>query len=424
MEMNTDLHQSEIDILRKLAEKKADIARSPANLERRELWYRHNALESTRPMVLAWTGGVLHEIFTDTTLQCENEWARKLEQKLRVEVYNHEVLRDDHVVEPWIDVKWHVTTTPYVDESEVHIHIPKTENGRLGARRWDPPIADISRDFHKLHERRFSVDRESSLLEKERLEKIFAGILPVRTRGAYWWTMGMTWRVIDLIGMQNLMLFTYDDPEGLHRILNYMFEDHVRFADWLEREGLFTLNNENDGVGSGSLGYTRELPIPERQDGMPVRKEDLWVLLESQETVGVGPDQFEEFIFPYQSKLAALFGLCCYGCCEPVNNRWHILKRLDNLRIIAVSPWADEEFMATEIAGEYVYSRRPNPALISTKVFNEQEIRADIRNTFDIAKGCPIELLMKDVHTLNNQPQRMARWVEIAKEEIDRAFAG
>jgi len=28
---------------------------------------------------------------------------------------------------------------------------------------------------------------------------------------------------------------------------------------------------------------------------------------------------------------------------------------------------------------------------------------------------------MKDVHTLNNEPERLPRWVEIAREEVEKA---
>jgi hypothetical protein len=36
------------------------------------------------------------------------------------------------------------------------------------------------------------------------------------------------------------------------------------------------------------------------------------------------------------------------------------------------------------------------------------------------AHGCRVEIIMKDVHTLNNEPGRLPRWVALAREEIDR----
>jgi len=183
-----------------------------------------------------------------------------------------------------------------------------------------------------------------------------------------------------------------------------------------------TLNNENDYLGSGSIGYTRDLPREGWSKGDPVRMKDQWVLLESQETVGVGPEQFEEFVFPYQLNIAEKFGKCYYGCCEPVNNRWHILKRIPNLSRVSISPWTDEKFMAEELGNRIVYSRKPNPTLVSTVRFDEDAILADISKTLSIAGDCRVELIMKDVHTLNNKPERLARWVELAYGMIDEIW--
>jgi hypothetical protein len=56
--------------------------------------------------------------------------------------------------------------------------------------------------------------------------------------------------------------------------------------------------------------------------------------------------------------------------------------------------------------------------LISTETFDEAAIRADLRSTLEICRGVPLEFAMKDVHTLNDQPQRLGRWVKLAREEI------
>ena len=338
---------------------------------------------------------------------------------MRTEFYQFEQLCDDHVVEPVLNVNWKVSKSGYGVEAVMH-HSSSNEE-RMGSRVWDSPIQDLDRDFDKLQAQTFSVDRESTLREKARLEAVFDGILTVRIRGGHYWTMGLTWPAIELIGLQNLMMTMYDNPEGLHRVMAFLRDDHLAFTDWLEQEGLYSLNNENDYTGSGSMGYTRSLPQPDWKDGSPVRKRDQWVLSESQETVGVGPDQFEEFIFPYQLDVAGQFGKCYYGCCEPVHTRWHVLKRLPNLARVSISPWADQDFMAEALGRDYVFSRKPNPTLISTGVFDEETIRNDLRQTLEAARGCRLEILMKDVHTLNDEPERLPRWVQIVREEIDRS---
>jgi hypothetical protein len=419
--MNDNLHIAprDVDILRRLAERKAEISRHPTNTERRNAWLKHNTGPGGRVMVLAEHGGVQdpNRPVPDSWLECEGKWARELEMGLRTEIYLFEMLKDDHVIEPRITTNWQVAISDYGVKTVVH---HGDNDDRMGSWSWDPPIADLDRDFDKLKARTFSVNREATFEARAVLEEVFGGILDIQIRGGFYWTMGMTWPAIDLIGLENLMVFMYDNPAGLHRLMTFLRDDHVALAKWLEAEGLCSLNNENDYIGSGSLGYTTDLPQPDYAAAGCVRAKDLWVLVESQETVGVGPDQFEEFIFPYQLSVAELFGKTYYGCCEPVHSRWHILKRIPNLSHVSVSPWAEQEFMAQEVGTRWVYSRKPNPTLISTPQFDENAIRKDIRDTLEIAKGCRVEIIMKDVHTLNNEPERLSRWVEIARQEIGK----
>jgi hypothetical protein len=68
-----------------------------------------------------------------------------------------------------------------------------------------------------------------------------------------------------------------------------------------------------------------------------------------------------------------------------------------------------------------VFCRKPNPTLISTAKFDEELIRDDLRRTLEVAGGCNLEIVMKDVHTVCDEPWRLGRWVEIAREVCDSA---
>ena len=52
---------------------------------------------------------------------------------------------------------------------------------------------------------------------------------------------------------------------------------------------------------------------------------------------------------------------------------------------------------------------------------DERTVRAALRQTLEAARGCRLEIVMKDNHTLGGNPQNAVRWVEIAREEIERA---
>ena len=411
------IEPDDLRILRGLARRRVELSLDPVNQERREAWYRHDAgADDSRPMVLIESGGVSDEVkvLPDSVLQCKGQDARGIEWAFRQEFYQFDVLKDDHVIEPFWNIGWSVDVSDYGVQSMQHY----SENfAGMGSRTWEIPIKDLDRDFEKLRPRTYSVDREVTMTSKAYHEAIFEDSLPVRIRGGFWWTTGMTWSAIDLVGLENLMLYMMDNPDGLHRLMAFLRDEHIAYAKWLEKEQLLSLNNENDYIGSGSMGYSRDLPQSDWTPGTPIRLKDQWVLSESQETVGVGPALFEEFVFPYQLKVIELFGKCYYGCCEPVHNRLHVLKRYPNLARVSVSPWADEAFMARELGRDYVYSRKQNPTLISTH-FDEEAIRADLRNTLSGAGGCRLELIMKDVHTVNNEPERLARWVALARESI------
>ncbi len=413
--MDPEIPKADLEILRTLARRKREVAEHPVNLERKESWYRLDRGDPGRPMILAEHGSICdaRSPMSSVVLQCTDPWARGMEWYMRYELYCFETLQDDHVMEADLRVGWNINATGYGVAPVAHT---AADYDGMGARNWDPALKDLDADFDKLQQRTFSVDREATLAAKEKMEAIFGDILQVRLRSSFWWTFGMTIVAIDLIGLEGLMLAMYDNPAGLHRLMKFLHDDHLAFAQWAEREGLLTLNNENDYIGSGSMGYAHDLPREGLAPGASARMKDLWLLLESQETVGVGPELFEEFIFPYQQSLAQHFGKVYYGCCEPVHTRWHVLKRLPNLARVSVSPWADEAFMARELGRDYVYSRKPNPALISTARFDEEAILADLRRTLTTAHDCRVELIMKDVHTLNNEPERLPRWVELARQ--------
>ena len=415
--LSPKMYSADREILRRLAARVREIAELPIMDERRRLWRKHASLEGERPMILAETQGVVDEILPDRALHCREPWARDLERRLRLLIFQHEHVEDDFVIEPWIACNWQVDLGNY----GVTIEKVRGDNeGKLGSYVWEPPIKDLDRDFAKLKPRTFSVDREATLAWKAHLEALFEGILPVRIRGSFYWTMGLTWPCIDLIGLEGLMLAMYDNPRGLHRLMAFLRDDHLALVDWLTQEQLYSLNNENDYVGSGTVGYTDELPQPGWSPGDPVRPKDLWVLSESQETVGVSPAMFEEFIFPYQLPIIERFGLCYYGCCEPLHSRWPILKRIPNLRRVSVSPWCDQEYMAEALGTDYIFCRKPSPALVSDALWDEEAIREDLRHTVAVADGCHLEIVMKDVHTLADEPDRLGRWVRIARQETKR----
>lgn len=412
--MQDTVSPSDRDILRRLAGRVREIADLPEMAPRKQRLYDLNALKADRPVVLCYPEGSWAELMPlDDVLECEDRKLRHMEAQLRRQIYWWEHIGDDHALEPWFDVGW------AADGGNFGVQSTKTHGANRGSYIWDPPIKDFERDFDKLHFRRPSVDRQASEADFALADGLFGDLLPPKRRCYMVWSVGLTWTAIDLIGMEKLMLAMYDEPDNLHRFMQFLSDEMMNYLTWCETAGVLEVKNRNDYVGSGGVAYTDELPSADYREGDRVKLRDIWGFGESQETVGVSPRMFGEFVFPYQAPLLAKFGLTCYGCCEPVHQRWDYIKTISNLRRVSVAPWADQEKMAEHLGSSYVFSRKPNPAMICAS-FNEDAIRADVRRTLDIAGAGPLEIIMKDTHTVQNCPDRITRWVRIALSEVDR----
>ena len=116
------------------------------------------------------------------------------------------------------------------------------------------------------------------------------------------------------------------------------------------------------------------------------------------------------------------FGLICYGCCEPLDQRWKIIKKISNLRRISVSAWADWKKMSEYLGDKYIYSFKPNPSDLAVPYIDEEGIRKKISNILSIAKSNVLEIVMKDNHTICNNPKNITNWVKIAREEVDKRY--
>ena len=112
------------------------------------------------------------------------------------------------------------------------------------------------------------------------------------------------------------------------------------------------------------------------------------------------------------------FGLVYYGCCEPLHNRIDYIRKIKNVRKISMSPWADIRAGAEHIHGDYVISRKPNPAYLAAASFDPELVRRELQETCRAAKenGCTCELILKDVSTVQYHPERLAQWHKIAVE--------
>jgi hypothetical protein len=399
--------------LRRLAAQVAELAGRPIEGQKRELWYRHNALEATRPVIFCDPENGWNEIIRPADLACRSQLARWWEMYLRKEIFWGTQMGDDYTIQPFFNV-FHVHSGGI---EEWGLKEKVIGGGDGGSYRWESPVKTMD-DLQKLHFPTVRVDWPATHRVLEQANEIFGDLLTVRLHTNWWWTLGMTMRVAFLRGLAQMMFDLVDNPDLMHGIMTIMRDGTMALLDSLERDGLLSLNNDGTYVGSGGLGWSRELPAA-GFDGK-VRTVDMWGFAESQETVGVSPRMFAEFIFPYQLPILDRFGLNCYGCCEPLDSRWHIVQKIPRLRRVSVSAWANVAKMAEKLGDRYIFSWKPSPADLAMSPIDEDKIRERMRRTFQSTRDCRVEVLMKDNHTIGNNPQNVIRWCRIAREEAER----
>jgi hypothetical protein len=123
----------DIDVLRELAERVAEIAALPEQAERKELWRRVNGLERARPGVLIRMDEVpWHEMDADAALEIKttNGFSQAHEREFRQILYQWEHLRCDMVVEPVVYSLIAVTDTGCGMEPQEDL-LPQSEKGAV-----------------------------------------------------------------------------------------------------------------------------------------------------------------------------------------------------------------------------------------------------------------------------------------------------
>ncbi len=400
----------EREILRGLAQVVARLSRRPREAELEDLWRRHNRLEAARPLIVCDPENGWNEILTEDQLQCTSRLAKHWEMALRKDVFWGERILDDRPIEPVFRIGYSSTDSGFgVEERYI-------QNEKGGSYTWVPAIKKRG-DLEKLRFQRIEVDRETTRRAVELAGDIFGDLLDVRTTGAWWWSLGMTTDLVVLRGMEQAMLDMVDEPSFVHEMMEFLTENTLAKLDFLEANGLLSLNTDAY-LPPGGFGYTDELPT----EGFAgtVRTADMWGFAESQESVGVSPEMFAEFIFPYQVKVLRRFGLATYGCCEPLERRWEIIRQIPRLRKVSVSCFADLEMMAGQLEDGFCFCMKPHPADLARPLLNRDEVRRTLRRAFEATKGCRVEVLMQDTHTIGGNPQNVIDWVRIALEESRR----
>lgn len=422
--MNPILNAAQKEYLRDLAKRQREAAELPQMAERRAAWIEHNRATSRRTMVVMEESTFWRDIRPAPRL--ENGCGAWLEDLMLRYLFVHEQIGDDKVVPV------HIPIALGIRDDLFRIPIQTTQASEGVGFHIDPAIVDLEQEVDRFEPSDFGYDEAGTRALAEWVAETVGDILPPRLENATnRWSCGLSYKAIRLLGMENLFVAMKTEPQAVHRLMRRLTDDRIAFLRWQEANGLILPNNGNDYMGSGSYCFSDELPgDPERADRpgefpgqrgrRPVTSRQTWGHLNSQESVGISPETYGEFVAPYYHELARQFGLVYYGCCEPVDPFWDAgISDLPNLRKVSISAWCDEARMAEQLAGrKIIYSRKPSPNYLGVEsAFDEKAFRASIRETMRLTRDLPREVIFRDIYRLHGNLGKVRRAVEIVREE-------
>jgi len=414
------LSQRDRDILRRLAERQAAIATLPVHQERAELWRRLNQLEPTRPLV--WINEIpWHEMDVngELRLQAEDPWAREQETILRRTLYQWDHMPCDMVVNDYLMAPMAIYSTGLGIDEDVDIAVTDEANDVV-SRRFRRQIIDPE-DIQKIRAPVVTHDEAETNVRLALMRDVFGDVIelrPVGIKGRWFapWDELIRWW-----GVEDAMLDLVDRPQMVNDCMVHLLDCYLHELDQWETLNLLTCNNDNTRVGSGGYAYTDELP-GDAYDPMHVRASDLWGSSTSQIFSAVSPDMHWEFGLQHEMRWLKRFGLTYYGCCEPLDRKMQILRRIPNLRKVSMSPWVDLERGARELGTDYVFSYKPSPACLAEDHWRPDRVRNELRDALERMRGCRVEIIMKDISTVRYQPQRLWEWARIAMELTEALY--
>jgi len=401
------LTNQEKEILRQLASEYMSYASLPVQKEKISLWKSLNRSKMQRPMVtidqLPWNELVCDEL----VCKVSDPIFRNVENYLRKAIYKWKNFPVDMVLDPFIPVSKSVVNSGYGIHGITHL---------IGAETTAPSqhyenVLQHTEDIEKIKDMTFSIDEEDTKLHEAEAHEIFDGIAPVLMTGGVGFHLGIWDAISCLMGVEDIYYDLVDRPGHIHAILNRFTESAIH---GIEEANRLELHDDTTNLCHCSHIYTDEL-LPDSGQSKGPNSKNCWAFGLAQLFTSVGKDTFEEFELPYISRMAEYFGMIYYGCCDRLDDRLDVVKKIPNVKKVSCSPWSDRNAFAEKIGGALTMSIKPTPAFLATGIFDKDIIKKDIEDACNLAKknNLNMEFLLKDISTVQNQPSRITEWANL-----------
>jgi hypothetical protein len=404
------------NVLRTLGEQYIEIAGLTVHKEKTKLWKALNRGQMERPMVcidqLPW-----NELNQNDELTCKviDPFWRKVELDLRKTIYKWNHFPVDMVIEPYITIPKVIENTNFGIRADVE-KIELTKGTTAASQHFTRLLKDFD-DLDKIKDMQITVDKNLSDFYYNEASQIFNGIAPFMQSHGIQFHLGIWDKLSQYIGMEDVYYELLDNPDFIHASMDRLTESTIQ---GIKQANELQIHNDISNTCHCSYVYTDEL-LPSYGKGLGALSKNSWGMGLAQLFTAASPQSFEEFELPYITRMAEHFGMIYYGCCERLDDRLDIVKKIPNVKKVSCSPWSKRKEFAEKIGNELIMSNKPIPTFIAMETVDWDEVRSDLKLTADLANSNKVNLeyILKDISTVRCQPDRLTKWADIAMELVE-----
>jgi len=401
------------EILRPLARQIAEMAADPSQAERKARYKALNRREVVQPVVL------IHELPWNQlnydgslTLQCQDPLLRNVENQMRRTIFQWKHFQGDMIVFPTWEVKKHVSVGRISPAIQEEILDADHGNNIVSHHYIDQLADESSLDLIKTPEIR--VDEEGTKREVAAISEAIGDILPVVETGCWNGRFFSPWDELSMTrGVEPILTDLVERPEYLLDMVEKYTNCALEVLDTLEKQQLLS------GNPTTYIHWTAGLcdDLPGDTTGGVTRK-NIWGRGMAQMFSAVSPRMHDEFEIEFAKRYFQGFSRVYYGCCEPLDNKIDIVRKIPNVTKISITPWANVDAAADKIGGDFVMAWKPNPAMVATPTLNEDALRKEVSQALAAARRnhTPIEVTLKDISSVHYNVENIVRWHKIVME--------
>lgn len=396
------------DHIRKLAQHVAEIAHDPEMEKTKQRWRDIYMLRKPdrSPVWLRLDHTCQLELLPEESLKCQNGFLRRLERQFKTILRHHE-FGDDTIVLPYLNIPAAIEFDgDYLWGIPLKYNRPRSKNGAWS---YDPPIRDES-DMEKLRMPTWRHNAAETDSRLNRFSELLGDILPIRIKTVPPIFPGIGRNASDLIGLDGLLLNMAARPDMIHCLMSFLRDSVLKCQDEVAEMGIMTENNDEPIHFSESLKST--------PSDIQVRLSDLWLRTESQQFENVSPSMWKEFCLDYQMPIMQRFRYISYGCCENLTDRIGQVLSIPNLRIFVNGPWTDLAITAEKCQDDYciIWRQKATDVIFSESMI---PIKKHLDEGMEITQNCYRAIVLQEVMTTNDNPQRLYDWVASARDSSE-----